>query len=1343
MPLTRYQIRNEYGLADPELYKSADKDDPEALLEGVAMAGLVGVLRQLGDLAEFAAEVFHDLHEEVMVTAARGHGLMARVQQLEAEFPSVEKAFLTQTDQTPFFTNAGVDWHPNLRMEQNMITRGDLPRFVMDSYEECRGPPRLFLLDKFDVAGAGACLKRYTDPSLFKGEADTFGVPTVEVQREKKNRRVKKKGARGRNGETPEVAPTSHAKLHQLFLEERVENGHSDPARLVKLKRRQLNGFPFDPKPGKSYMEKFLGTPSPENKIVHEVSVYESPLRLTLNSSDESGLDIIDISTVSPAKESSLGWENSCSPPIAEEAELKPVTPELNEETYCREIVKVPDPISGGEDDGSPCIIHKTVIENEFTVDDDRGTEGSLDGDHSDDFMSEVDNYMDALTTMESEMETDNEYKTKNGMGLLRAGKHVAESDANDEHLDIRADFSDSQSFGNSSASDDGKGSFKKGRSSFSCSDSPSNLAENTPSDNEKEAKGSPMHHLSVHPENQQNNSSELMCSEVNVILSAGKELPFFPTMSLNVISSTEAELAEMPASDVPSHTLDNFNSIAENCPMEDLKDLDVLASTAKISDLEAGVDDGICDKNLVEWKIGSPSMISPVSVNEEHQTEYADAICDKNLVEAVGSPHSISSPSKEQLSRSCSPRVNLDSGTRVNLEDLRDIVASPELEEHQYADGAVNVSGIEEELTGGATYPEENVERPEVISRAISDYEMDVCVVKSNVEGEGSIHHEHPVNYADKSGCDPVNLDEHVAETAPLVAANTSSDLIYSIPSDFVDIREYLAVNEDPHQNRMGYHEGGLPECSMVPEEKKEVKEVEVAPTELTSSTHVSTSDDTSNSGVLPQTPESAFTYPEESYSCIRDVTAVPPSELSNQETETSMEHKVELRAGTSLEESALVALDEANPDSSKLQYLHSCQIVDSRTPAEFLELQSQECELVDGASSKSLDMPSQELLVSPASQELSGTGLSRNSFDSVFPTFGALSKNSEEMPPLPPLPPMQWRMGKLQPPSQGQWIDHGKGTLFPMQPFTADEKSQSDFLLRDREITHPSNPFLSIASDIQKTEHVSVESQDNSIKPTPPSPGLPTSVIDESQQVLLPLEGIQSLNPSSDVPIATNERQEEGYVAAGGDPQKSNQDTSSTVVDEPTDHVPSHGSQTKPLDQVIHESTSKPDEPENISAVDGQNYLEKSELSPTTVEDQHHRDLVALDGQTTWPPSALVLPPTYEVGKANGSKLPRPRNPLIDAVAAHDKSKLRKVTERVHPQLGPKAEERDTLLEQIRTKSFNLKPTAVTRPSIQGIQGPKTNLKVAAILEKANAIRQALTGSDEDEDTDSWSDS
>ena len=43
--------------------------------------------------------------------------------------------------------------------------------------------------DRFDVAGAGACLKRYTDPSFFKVEAASSGIATVEVQRWKKIRK--------------------------------------------------------------------------------------------------------------------------------------------------------------------------------------------------------------------------------------------------------------------------------------------------------------------------------------------------------------------------------------------------------------------------------------------------------------------------------------------------------------------------------------------------------------------------------------------------------------------------------------------------------------------------------------------------------------------------------------------------------------------------------------------------------------------------------------------------------------------------------------------------------------------------------------------------------------------------------------------------------------------------------------------------------------------------------------------------------------------------------------------------------------------------------------------------
>lgn len=53
MPLVRLQVRNEFGLGQPELYRETNREDPKAVLDGVAVAGLVGILRQLGDLAEY------------------------------------------------------------------------------------------------------------------------------------------------------------------------------------------------------------------------------------------------------------------------------------------------------------------------------------------------------------------------------------------------------------------------------------------------------------------------------------------------------------------------------------------------------------------------------------------------------------------------------------------------------------------------------------------------------------------------------------------------------------------------------------------------------------------------------------------------------------------------------------------------------------------------------------------------------------------------------------------------------------------------------------------------------------------------------------------------------------------------------------------------------------------------------------------------------------------------------------------------------------------------------------------------------------------------------------------
>ncbi|XP_050383492.1 uncharacterized protein LOC126800219 [Argentina anserina] len=482
MPLTRYQIRNEYGLADPELYKAADRDDPEALLEGVAMAGLVGVLRQLGDLAEFAAEIFHDLHEDVMATATRGHGLMVRVQQLEADFPSIEKALLSQTNHSSFFSNTGVDWHPNLHSKQNVITHGDLPRFVMDSYEECRAPPQLFLLDKFDVAGAGACLKRYTDPSFFKVES-AYSLTSTDMQRERKIRKVKhKKGSRWRNGETTEVLLPSHAKLHELFLEERIENAYSDPARRVKLKRRHLNGSAIDSRTRKSYMDKFVDTHSPERKLICATSVTSPLLNFSSDNKNESGLRILDISIVSPAEKSSERGSSSSST-NDQEVVSKQSMEVLSGGSFYGEVAKVSEPNSDGKSDNSYSNLQMVAVEKELEVDGEDKTEDSVEGYISDDLPSEVDNYVDALATMESEMDTDNESRSKSNIRLMKVDKCRTDSDANEEEqVYLQARSLDSQSPENSSLPDDWNNSFERDRASLN-SDSLSSLVENTPSE--------------------------------------------------------------------------------------------------------------------------------------------------------------------------------------------------------------------------------------------------------------------------------------------------------------------------------------------------------------------------------------------------------------------------------------------------------------------------------------------------------------------------------------------------------------------------------------------------------------------------------------------------------------------------------------------------------------------------------------------------------------------------------------------------------------------------------------------------------------------------------------------
>lgn len=180
----RVEVRNEYGLGAREMYMEANNEEPKEILEGVAVAGLVGVLRQLGDLADFAAEVFHGLQEEVMITCSRSYKLMGRVQRIEAALVPVEKALLAQQSHVHFAYAAGVNWHAPDRCEKNHFVYSDMPQFIFDSYEDCGSPPHFHLLDRFDSGGPGSCLRRYSDPTIFSNAPETSGDASLKVARD-------------------------------------------------------------------------------------------------------------------------------------------------------------------------------------------------------------------------------------------------------------------------------------------------------------------------------------------------------------------------------------------------------------------------------------------------------------------------------------------------------------------------------------------------------------------------------------------------------------------------------------------------------------------------------------------------------------------------------------------------------------------------------------------------------------------------------------------------------------------------------------------------------------------------------------------------------------------------------------------------------------------------------------------------------------------------------------------------------------------------------------------------------------------------------------------------------
>ncbi|CAH8310582.1 unnamed protein product [Eruca vesicaria subsp. sativa] len=1329
MPLTRYQSRNEYGLADPDLYQSADKDDPEALLEGVAMAGLVGVFRQLGDLAEFAAEMFHDLHEEVMATATRSHGLVARVQQLEVEVPFVEKALLCQTDHSPLFSNkselcdsiSGVEWHPNLQLEQSVVTRGDLPRCVMNSYEECRAPPRLFLLDKFDISGAGACLKRYTDPSFVRQETSSYEASWDDIQREKKLQKAKRRASHLRNGGTPENALRSHAKLHELFMEEHLETQFSDPARVVKLKTRKLDGCSLISKSGESYMGKFVQT-YVDNKAGYERIDRDQPELLTWNT--DSARDVVasipEISMVDGPENSRRESRSDVSLPSEQE------TVGYTE----KDIETVPESIHNGFPGAT------------FTKDSQsnlNGKQGFLQyRSYSEDLTSEAENYVDAQATMESEAETGDECsRTKNGSGALKDGNHHRYSDVDEVKMEDQPQFSSFHSVGNTQVRENGQGSVGKRSTSFSYSDTAS-VSIDDHSDEEKcygrlpstsSVKSELVDSMSHASPEANNMSHDFNVQESVGSFNADGQTSFISNDSCSSprLISQNAESCSLTLQPLAPEVVEPSSEVVRRSLINGGNDGN------KVDPINSSISGASFDVKNSNF----PSEASSFSSTSE-ASRY-DKTIDKNLKSGTG-PQVLFDSQGEQLPLANDDDDDVETNSEDILNDetdcgtLTNAVAS--------VDPRSSIAEIsnEQSCAFGTT--------------------VDVSVLESHEDTlENGMHM--PADLDSKFTSDFYSGGEKsVGDASP--TCSKSDEQISNIPAEF----------HSSYTHNEGFHE--LPWLDntatyIVPKEDLAV-----------SDNHAISSDDVNETfslssptliGSLPWISTNTSKSSSEAGEIFHD-TAVEssgtliaenkiqkiPLELSSEGLGTfldnnDLENSESLSPMTSLDRSdrdtetkspCKSILDENRTDSSTvnspnlLESLTIEQSVKVQTPCASHALEddasmqssaSRELEFVPQSEGLELNSPKQELNVDP-----------------LFPSFCLIPEtippNQEDMPPLPPLPPMQWRIGKAPhsfiPTFMGESGEASSSAQSATSPIgsglniqTGSKTSELSVSLgTDRSEQFPGE-FVTNASEepLQSSIATDLKSQDDSYGSH------------RTQQADLSARLIEDFGYEENNLLADHAAQNQELVHLQDSSLQLPQDPSARNEDYENDtdvHVSESSScpETKALTPT--HSTKVEDNVDSIPDAPDAETAEPSNLSVQKI-------VPASVGDAMWPVSAFTVAPTLDKDKLEEVpmiKLPRPRSPLVDAVAAHDRRSLKKVSERVQPPIKSKQDDNDSLLAQIRKRYHTfLKPAVTTRPNIQ--TGPKTNLRVAAILEKANTIRQAMAGSDEDEDSDSWSDS
>ncbi|GJN08134.1 hypothetical protein PR202_ga26026 [Eleusine coracana subsp. coracana] len=1310
MPLSRHKVGNEYALGGRDLYRAADQHDPEAVLDGVAMAGLVGVLRQLGDLAEFAAQVFHGLYDEVMSTSARGHGLMLRVQQLEAELPLLEKDSCHR-DYLYVASNKGVEWHTNPSLDHGVVTTGDTPRFIMESIKQCRGPPKLFMLDKYDIGGEGACLKRYTDPSFFKTDSACSSILQEGIHRERRPLRAMEIRPNLQNEEIfrPPRPANTDSKLESDSSGQALGEV---PTRRRQLKYRQRNGSVFQN--FRPHMQNLNDKVSSEEKLL----TVDSP---------ETNSEERDIMV-----DTSIDMDKLM-----------------------------------GDRFGMVCKNRSTISEEALSRSSDARSAGS-----SKEYNSEVEIYVDALTTMDSEVETDTEHRNQGHRAFVRMDSNNTCSDANNAMASRSSSFERKDLLDVASESGDVNDQHEEANVSTPQAKPVPGEHERTSSleelftqekpascDHERTSSLEDLLMEDGHASGEQatdwscngivSNTVSNVTQDITKNAKEAKENSNVATISFKKIASKRSKYVggmELIASKVGilprklSKKHDPFS--------------DSLRSMAKqLLELKY---DGTQDTELYEFEdndvgldVKCLEMYSPVEINESAMQRIPSDSPHDDVSLRECHQEEVSHKSEHDLPPTDSPQDSVpDDGNGFEDSHIHYLIgmSSPIfLEEEAYVGTECDEHSATPVVNHILDHAEEKIEehadrevaedtRTEVTSENASDMgenskEASICAGQVNGKDINE-RNEYDAYMSDDE--DIEHIQEQVVSddmiSSPVSSKQSDNPcqitpLILSYADDKIACKESDSYTPEAHNIT-------LSETLMTVDLTKMISETETA----------------SEAAI----PDNEQYYPEGAFG--QDI-AVSSNEVGCQ---------IEQLTLCNLSTVPLLDSSVKTEENHELHWAVHQEIRSARNSSTEV--------LGDPLALDSRDVPVP--VISSFDWMLNGT--MHKSFNVLpsQPTYGNVevsgsSEDIQDPPPLPPLPPMQWRTNKLQTGSSALSAKSGR----PPRPKPPVKHQESD----DNSSLDVRNKAAAIVQE--SSLHNDLSLQGKMVQPMVQEGSLHDglSLQDEMVQPMVSNEHEANKLVSKDSQVNHVQEGDKEYVL-----QDSNSFSPSEVTRAPSDQDENE------LIVIPEEAWSEFGDIKLIADQDGKQQLsigfsgcnggmhtaglstEKTIEKHQAYVDHKEREFLAVgskkvtDSEENKPNGALKLdgildpdlPAQLDDSECSNSgdksrevstvleeepsmslthSVPRPpRYPLLP-VTSHDRSMAPTL---VQPS-SKLSDEKNNILEQIKNKSFNLKPVLAKRPNVMG--GPRTNLQVVAILERAHAIRQAVA--DDDDEEDSWS--